>query len=53
MSKETGMTDTMIVVTRKGDMPVVLDSNVTYEIARDLSSNYIIPIPDESESDEK
>ena len=48
------MTDTMTVVTRKGDMPVVLDSsNVTYEIVRDLSSNYIIPIPDESESDEK
>ena len=49
------MTDTMTVVTRKGDMPIVLDSNVTYEAAPDLSSNYIIPISDatdEPESDD-
>ena len=49
------MTDTMTVVTRTGDMPVVLDGSVTYEAAPDLSSNYIIPISDvidEPESDD-
>ena len=52
MSKGTKMPDTMTIVTRERDVPIAPDSNVVYQPAPDLSTNYLIPIPaDDADSE--
>ncbi len=51
MSKGMRMPDTMTIVIRERDIPV-LPNNVVYEPTPDLSSNYVFPIPTSNEESE-